>query len=97
MDEESTRPHPVVPLQFNIDIQLGPDGNPWIRWQFGTPAMASTIVFPSEHAETIIDKMTEGTRKAVKKLHQKGPDIVVPDFTGIKVRHPTNEHSPNSR
>lgn len=83
---DPTQAFPVVPLQFNIDIQLGPDGNPWVRWQFGTPAMACTIVFPEEHSETIIEKMAEGTRKRVRELHKKAPDIVVPDFSGIKVR-----------
>lgn len=78
----------VIPLGFNIDTQLGPDGNPWIRWQFGTPVIATTIVFPEEHAETIINKLTEQTREQIKKLHRQASDIVVPDFSGIKVRNP---------
>lgn len=85
----------VMPLQFAIDIQPGPDGNPWIRWQFGQPAIAATIVFPIENAETVIDAVTMGTRKAVKEAMQKNDKVIVPDFTGIKVKPAGNSHKSN--
>lgn len=73
----------AVPLSMHVDLQLGPDGHPWIRYQIGTPALSSSFVIPVEHAETFIEKLTEGTRLTAKKAVQKQADILVPDFTGI--------------
>lgn len=75
----------AVPLSMNIDLQLGPDGHPWLRYQIGTPALTVTFVLPCEHGETFLDKLTEGTRKTMKKAIAKQADILVPDFTGIAV------------
>jgi hypothetical protein len=76
----------VSPLDFNITLQLAPDGTPWVRWQFSHQAMANAICFPLEHAEGVINKMTEGTRKAVKSAYTKKTDIITPDFSGIEVK-----------
>jgi hypothetical protein len=75
----------AVPLSMNIDLQLGPDGHPWLRYQIGTPALTCTFVIPCEHGETFIDRLVEGTRLTMKKAVAKQSDIVVPDFTGIAV------------
>lgn len=73
------------PLQIMIDIQLGPDGHPWIRMQFATPGMSTSIVFPHESGEDVINNITEGIRRQMKSATKKQVDTVVPDFTGIHV------------
>ena len=75
----------AVPLSINIDLQLGPDGHPWIRYQIGHEALTVSFVLPCEHGETFINAITEGTRKTAKKAVAKQADIIPPDFTGIAV------------
>lgn len=77
----------AIPLQMNVDLQLGPDGHPWIRYQVGTPALTASFVIPLEHAETFIERLTDFTRKTAKKALTRQADISVPDFTGIKAVH----------
>lgn len=84
-DNETTQI--AMPLQMNVDLQLGPDGHPWIRYQIGTPALTSSWVIPLEHAETFIERITDYTRKTAKKALTRQADIVVPDFTGLKAVH----------
>lgn len=76
--------HVVQPLQIMIDIQLGPDGHPWIRLQFATPGMSTSIVFPSENAEDVISNITEGIRKQITSVGRKSMETILPDFTGIE-------------
>lgn len=86
MDQiNNNRQHVVQPLQIMIDIQLGPDGHPWVRLQFATPGMSTSIVFPHESAEDVISNITEGVRKQIRSLSKKAGETVVPDFTGIGV------------
>lgn len=73
----------AVPLQMNVDLQLGPDGHPWIRYQVGTPALTASWVIPLEHAETFLERLTDFTRKTAKKAMSRQADIVTPDFSGI--------------
>jgi len=75
----------AIPLNMNVDIQLGPDGHPWLRYQISAGAMTVSFVIPIEHAETFISKISEGTRMMAKKAVAKQADIVVPDFTGIAI------------
>jgi hypothetical protein len=75
----------AIPLSLNVDLQLGPDGHPWLRYQIGTPALTCTFVLPCEHGETFLDKLSEGTRKTMKKAVAKQADIIPPDFSGIAV------------
>ena len=82
---ENSKQYVSQPLQFMIDIQLGPDGHPWIRLQLATPGMTTSIVFPNENAEDVISAITKGIRQAVGKVHKKQVDTIVPDFTGIGV------------
>jgi hypothetical protein len=77
----------AVPLSMNVDLQLGPDGHPWLRYQIGTPALTCTFVIPCEHGETFIDKLSEGTRKTMKKAVSKQADIIVPDFTNLAIKN----------
>lgn len=72
------------PLQIMIDIQLGPDGHPWIRMQFATPGMSTSIVFPQENAEDVINNLTEGIRKQIRSIGKKSMETTLPDFTGIE-------------
>lgn len=75
----------VQPLQTMIDVQLGPDGHPWIRLQFATPGMSTSIVFPHESAEDVIANISKGIRNAVKMSTKKQVELITPDFTGIGV------------
>lgn len=75
----------AVPLSMNVDLQLGPDGHPWIRYQLGTPALTTTFVIPLEHLETFITWVTDKGRATAKKALSRQADIIVPDFTGLKV------------
>jgi hypothetical protein len=74
----------VVPLQVMIDVQLGPDGNPWIRMQFAIPSMSTSIVFPAENSEGVINMLAEGIRRAAKNATKRQVDTIPPDFTNIK-------------
>lgn len=71
-------------IQMMFDVQLGPDGHPWIRLQFATAGMSVSIVFPSESSEDVIDSMTKGIRHAGKNAIKRQVDTVPPDFTNIK-------------
>jgi hypothetical protein len=73
------------PLQIMVDIQLGPDGHPWIRVQLATVGMTTSFVFPVESAEEVVSNLTDRVRRAVKDAFRKQSDIVMPDFTGIAV------------
>jgi hypothetical protein len=75
----------AVPVQYRFDIQLGPDGHPWIRMNIGTPVITVTTVFPYENAEDVIFHITEGIRGCAKQAIAKKVDTVLPDFTGIKL------------
>jgi hypothetical protein len=72
------------PIKLMFDVQLGPDGHPWIRMQFATPGMSAQIVFPTESSEEVISTMTQGIRHASKNALKRSADIIQPDFTGIK-------------
>lgn len=72
------------PIKLMFDVQLGPDGHPWIRTQFATPGMSVSIVFPIESAEEVVSSLTQGIRHAAKNALKRSADIVPPDFTGIK-------------
>lgn len=72
------------PLQIMIDIQLGPDGHPWIRMQVATVGMSTSIVFPQENAEDVIANITQGIREQVKRAGKKKVDLIMPDFTEIR-------------
>lgn len=89
MDNQETT-QIAIPLSMHIDLQLGPDGHPWIRYQVGTPSLTASFVIPVEHSETFIERITEGTRLTAKKATQKQADILVPDFTGIAVAGKNN-------
>lgn len=75
----------AVRVQYRFDIQLGPDGHPWIRMNIGTPVLTMTTVFPFENAEDVIANITDGIRGCAKKAMEKKVDTVVPDFSGIQV------------
>jgi hypothetical protein len=72
-------------IQYRFDLQLGPDGHPWIRLQIATPALSISTVFPIEHAEAVVEQFTNGIREQAKKATQKQVDTITPDFTGIQV------------
>lgn len=75
----------AVPLQTMVDIQLGPDGYPWVRVSFSAACLASQIVFPVENSEDVIANLTTGIRQAVTKATKKQVESTMPDFTGIEV------------
>jgi hypothetical protein len=72
------------PIKMMFDVQLGPDGHPWIRMQFATPGMSSQLVFPRESSEDVIASLTSGIRHAAKNATKRQADTVPPDFTNIK-------------
>lgn len=75
----------AVPLSVNADLQLGPDGHPWLRYQINSGALTASFVLPMEHVETFINMVTDSGRKLAKKAVAKQADIIVPDFTNIAV------------
>ena len=75
----------AVPLQTSIDIQLGPDGHPWVRVSFSANCIASQIVFPVENAEDVISSLSEGIRRAVGMSVKKQIETIMPDFTDVEV------------
>jgi hypothetical protein len=83
-EEEPNKTYLSVPLQIMMDVQLGPDGHPWIRMQFGNTAMVVSLVFPIESSEEIIANVTKGIREAAKSAFKRQADTIPPDFTGIK-------------
>lgn len=86
MDDKKT--YVSQPLQIMIDIQLGPDGHPWVRMQLATIGMSTSFTFPHESAEDVIANFTTGIRKALKSVHKKEAEIITPDFTGIRANGP---------
>lgn len=75
----------AIPLAINVDLQLGPDGHPWLRFQINSGPLTTSFVLPMEHGETFLDRMTEGIRSTMKKAMTRQADIITPDFTGIAV------------
>lgn len=77
----------AVPLQTRVDIQLGPDGHPWVRISFNANCIASQIVFPIENAEDVIANLSAGIRRAVGMSVKKQIETIMPDFTDVGVEN----------